>query len=130
MVTDEEFQELKERVSKLEAIFVKKEFSTEKKELPFGTFMKQKNPKTHEERVITIGFYLKNYENRDFTYDDITEYSKKVAWPTYSNPAVLIRQLKSKGWIEEVGKNLGGKIEYRILIDAINFVENNFLMSK
>lgn len=127
MVTDEEFEGLKERVEKLEeAVFVKKEVPAITTKLSFGEFARQKNPKTSLEKSITIIYYVWKYENRNFTYDDIETHCKKVAWPTYSNPAVLIKELKRKGFIEEVGENSEGKIEYRILENGIKFVENNF----
>jgi hypothetical protein len=126
MITEEEFQDLKERVEKLEkVVFAKEEFKPKEK-IAFATFVQQKNPKNHEERAATIGYYLWKYENKNFTNDDISSYCKKVSWPTYSNPTMLIRRLKSKGWIEEIEKNSEGKIEYRILIDGIKQVENNF----
>ncbi len=123
---EERIKNLEERVKKLEEkVFVKKEFEKVDK-IPFGTFAKQKNPQTYEERAITIGYYLWVSENRNFTYKDVEEFFQKVAWPTYSNPTMLIRRLKSKGWIEEVGDNSQDKIEYRILEDGIKIVENNF----
>lgn len=116
---------MKERVEELEeVVFVKKEFKPEK--IPFPTFAKEKGPKTHEGRAITIGYYIWQFENRNFTYDDIVLYCKKVGWPTYTNPGVLVKQLKTKAWIEEVGKNSDGKSEFRVITDGISEVENNF----
>jgi hypothetical protein len=125
LITDKEFQNLIDRIKKLEDhVFVKKEFSPDK--IPFPTFAKSKAPKTHEERAITIGYYIWKFENRNFTYDDVISYCKKIGWPTYTNSTVLIKQLKNKAWIEEWQKNSNGKIEFRVIIDGISQVENNF----
>ena len=125
MVTEKEFQDLVSRVRNLEDhVFVKKEFSPDK--IPFPTFAKSIGPKTHEERAITIGYYVWKFENRNFIYDDIISYCKKISWPTYTNSTVLIKQLKIKAWIEENGKNSDGKIEFRIISDGISQVENKF----
>ena len=125
MVTEEEFQKLVNRVKNLEdRVFVKQEFNPDK--IPFATFAKSKGPKTHEERAITIGYYVWKFENKNFTYDDIVTYCKKIGWPTYTNSSVLLRQLKKKAWIEEGEKNSDGKIEFRVIMDGISEVENNF----
>ncbi len=125
MVTEKDFQDLVNRVKNLEdRVFVKNEFIHDK--IPFPTFAKTKGPKTHEERAITIGYYLWKFENKNFTYDDIVLYCKKIGWPTYTNSTVLIKQLKKKAWIEEGEKNSNGKIEFRVIMDGITQVENNF----
>jgi hypothetical protein len=137
MVSDEEFRKLKDDVDEIKKILKEampflqkiKTQSTETKSsqtISFGDFAKQKNPHTHEEKALTIAYYVWQTENRNFVYDDIVNFCKKIAWPTYSNPAVLIRELKKKGFVEEVGKNSTNQLEYRILESGINFVDSCF----
>jgi hypothetical protein len=92
-------------------------------QIPFASFIKDKNLQTHEERALSIAYFLWKFENRNFTYSDILRFCNKVAWPTYSNPGVLIRQLKSKGYIEPLTENSKGEMEYRIIQPGIDTIE-------
>lgn len=92
----------------------------------FAVFAKEKNPQTHQEKALTVAYYLWKFENRNFTFSDIELYCQKVAWPTYSNPSVLMKQLKSEGYIEPLTKTSKGEMEYRIIQPGIEVVENGF----
>ena len=114
------------RIIELEKYLPKKNMKMPSEKISFGTFAKNKNPSDNQQRALVIGCFIWKMEKRYFSWEDVKEYCKKVAWPTYSNPTMLFKGLKKKGLIEEIGKNSQGTIEYRILEDGINLVENNF----
>lgn len=92
----------------------------------FGDFARIVNPKTYEERAITIAYYINKYNGQLLSRSKINDYNKKVAWPTYTNMPMLFTVLKKKGFIEENGKTEQGEVEYRILTNGIELIEKKY----
>jgi hypothetical protein len=119
-------EEHEKRIIELEKYLPKKDMKISTEKISFENFAKQKKPINHEQRALVIGCYIWKIEKRNFSWEDVKEYCKKATWPTHSNATMLFKGLKKKDLVEEVRKNSKGIIEYRILEDGLNFVENNF----
>lgn len=109
----------KEAVSKGETIT---QAIVEESILDFKEFAREKTPRTANQKVMTIAYYLYSYEKRDFTYKDVKDYYERAGWGTLINPIGIVRNLIKLGYLEQVEDTE----MFRISTDGIKYVENNF----
>lgn len=120
---EQEIAELKDRVSRIESLLEDEpERAEETKNL--AEFMDEKNPSTHNERAIVIGYYREQYEGQEsFTVNDIeTGYqTARISLP--SNMSDVLAKCEAKEWVMRVGKS--GQTQQRQLTrDGISHVED------
>lgn len=73
------------------------QLTSDKKPLSIGEFVKKLGPQSGPEYVITIGYFLEKFENKEsFTSADIREGFKKIKF-NHPNPADAIGKAKATG---------------------------------
>ncbi|MDI6698627.1 MAG: nucleotidyl transferase AbiEii/AbiGii toxin family protein [Candidatus Saccharicenans sp.] len=95
------------------------------KELSLGEFLKQKNPKSHGDKMLMFGYYLekiKGYES--FNIDDIEKCYQDVRLPKTKNFSPYIIQLIREEKIMESEQKKDNKKAWVLTKDGIEYVEN------
>lgn len=119
----EEVAELKERVSRIESLLESEpERADEVQNL--GDFLDEKNPSSHYERAIVIGYYLEQFEGQDsFTVNDIEDGYQTARISLPSNMSDVLGECENRDWVMRVGTS--GQTQLRSLTrDGINLVED------
>ena len=95
------------------------------KELSLGEFIKQKNPKSHGDKILMFGYYLeriKGYES--FNIDDIEKCYQDVRMPKTKNFSPYITQLIREGKIMDSEAKKDNKKAWLLTKDGMEYVEN------
>lgn len=101
----QELEELKERVSALEAK-IEEDPDIVSKSMDISTFVHEFDPSTHVERATAIAYYLETYEGQEeFTKSDIEESYERCRMNLPSNMSDVLANCEKKGWVMRAGKD-------------------------
>ncbi|MFB6199260.1 MAG: hypothetical protein ABEJ83_00140 [Candidatus Nanohaloarchaea archaeon] len=108
MVSEEEFEELQERVEQLEDIVLSDsspDYSENKKE-SVAEFMARHEASTHNDKVLVMGYYLEHIEGEEnFTSGELEDYYRKTKLKAPKTIAVPLNHNAKKGLIMEDGED-------------------------
>jgi len=97
------------------------------KSLSIKEFLIQKKPKGDVERTAAFGYYLENFDAKEFfTSKDIISCFQKAKEPIPGNPYDKIQKCIAKGWIMESDKKKNGEKSYTMTGSGIEAVEKGF----
>jgi len=95
------------------------------KELSLGEFVKQKNPKSHADKILVFGYYLENIKGYEsFNIDDIEECYQDVRMPKTKNFSPYITQLIREGKIMDSKNKKDNKKAWLLTNDGMEYVES------
>lgn len=95
------------------------------KELSLGEFIRQKNPKSHGDKILMFGYYLEKIKGYDaFNIDDIEKCYQDVRMPKTKNFSPYIIQLIREGKIMDSEQKKDNKKAWLLTKDGIEYVEN------
>lgn len=118
----DEVDDLKERVSRLEALLEEDPEVAEDVE-DLQTFIQDFDPSTHAERAVGIGYFLEQYEGRDsFSTSDIEEGYRRCRMSLPANMSDVLNSGEENDWIMRDGQE-GQTTVRKLTIDGINMVE-------
>jgi len=95
------------------------------KQLSLVEFIRNKNPKSHGDKILTFGYYLKTFRNfHSFNLDDIEECYREARIPRTKNFSAYITQLIRDGLIMDSEEKKDNKKAWILTNRGIEYVEN------
>lgn len=118
----EEVDDLKERVSRLEAL-LEEDPEVADEVVDIQTFIQDFDPSTHAERAVGIAYFLEQHEGREsFKTSDIEEGYRRIRMSLPANMSDVLNSGEENEWIMREGQE-GQTTIRRLTIDGINMVE-------
>lgn len=95
------------------------------KGLSLAEFVKQKDPKSHGDKILTFGYFLEKYKGyRFFNLDDIDKCYKDARIPKTKNFSPYITQLIREGFIMDSEQKKDNKKAWVLTNKGSQYVEN------
>lgn len=118
----EEVDDLKERVSRLEAL-LEDDPGVADDVVDIQTFIQNLDPSTHAERAAGIAYFLEEHEGKDsFNTSDIEEGYRRIRMSLPANMSDVLNSGEENEWIMREGQE-GQTTVRKLTIDGINMVE-------
>lgn len=125
MVTDDEFQNLVDRVKKLENSFQSKP-DVLKKELSIKEFILSKTPKDDIQKTLVIGYYLEKYNDfSSFNSKDLEDGFRVAKEKVPDNVNYKAIKNIEKGYMMEAKEKKDNLKAWNLTNSGEHFIENN-----